>query len=123
MKAKVMKVSVLIVFVMMILSANAQQGQKNDQGHKAPPPPEKIMERFDTNEDGKISVEELKSNERGERLLQKFAKIDTNEDGFIDLEELKAHNEKRKQGTGKGQGKHVGANSEGQKQKVDVEKE
>lgn len=98
-----MKASVLIVFVMVALSATAQQGQKNGQG-KTPPAPEEIIKRFDTNSDSKISIEELNANEPGERLALKFDKIDSNKDGFIDAEELQARQDKRKENGGKGQG-------------------
>jgi hypothetical protein len=47
--------------------------------------PEMILERFDTNKDGKLSKAEAP-----DRMKDRFAELDKNKDGFLDKDELKA---------------------------------
>ncbi len=56
----------------------------------------RMIERMDTDEDGKISESEAKG-----RLKERFKKVDRNGDGFIDAEEMKH----ARPGRGKGRGK------------------
>jgi hypothetical protein len=71
------------------------QDEKPAEGHGARRSPEEMMKRFDTNHDGKISLEEWKASPRSQRnpsrAEEMFKKLDTNHDGFITLDELKAH--------------------------------
>lgn len=61
---------------------NTCNGGPKPQG---PPPPEKVMADLDLDKDGFISSREAKG-----PLVDDFGKIDTNQDGLISLEELKA---------------------------------
>lgn len=72
----------LFVATGMIYSCDSN-GQKTSDGKKSPMP-EQILEDFDTNKDGKLSLEEFT-----EKAPEQFAKMDKNEDGFLTLEELK----------------------------------
>lgn len=78
--------SLMLATVFTLLTAGlalAQPPQQRDQ-KQTPPEPSEILKKLDTNEDGKISKEEVKG-----PLKKQFAKIDTDEDGFLTLEELK----------------------------------
>lgn len=71
------------------------QDQKAGEEHGPKRSPEEMLKKLDTNNDGKISLEEWKASPRGQkdpaRAQEMFNKLDTNHDGFISLEELKAH--------------------------------
>ena len=59
------------------------------RGHKGPPDPAELVKRFDKNGDGQLQVAELPEH------MQKFmGKADTNNDGVITVDELKAGEEK-----------------------------
>lgn len=61
-----------------------KHGDKHGEGHAHGGSP---MKRLDTNNDGKLSRDEVK----GHPMLEKnFDRIDTNKDGFLTEEELKA---------------------------------
>ena len=51
---------------------------------------EKLIERFDSDGDGKLAVSELP-----ERMQKRFAKVDADEDGFVSAAELKTAFENR----------------------------
>lgn len=57
--------------------------------------PEKVMKRADKDKDGLLTEEEL-SPKKYNRLLKQFKRIDSNEDEKLTLEELKAFFEKNK---------------------------
>jgi Ca2+-binding EF-hand superfamily protein len=81
--------ALLIVFGM--LTSNAQS--KEHEHPKTPPTAKEILKQMDTNEDGKLSKEEVKG-----PLKDDFSKIDTDEDGFISKKELeKAPKPKRRE--------------------------
>jgi len=61
---------------------------------------EMLIERFDSDGDGKLAVSELP-----DRMQKRFAKVDTDEDGFVDAEELKTAFGNRGGRDGKGKGK------------------
>ena len=78
--------SLMLATLFTLLTAGlalAQPPQQRDQ-KQIPPEPSEILKKLDTNEDGKISKEEVEG-----PLKKQFAKIDTDEDGFLTLEELK----------------------------------
>ncbi len=50
-----------------------------------PPSPERMIEHFDANGDGKLQVTELP-----ERMADKLGKADTNNDGVLSVDEIKA---------------------------------
>lgn len=73
------------------LTSNAQR----DGGDKKPPSPEKIIEKFDTDKDGKISKTEVEKDKKG-HLKENFDKIDSNNDEYLNKEELQAFIDERK---------------------------
>ena len=71
-------------------------------GPMMPPPPgghhgAGMLERLDTNHDGKISRDEMRAD-----MDKRFDKLDTNHDGFIDKAEMDAARDHLKQHMGKG---------------------
>ena len=71
------------------------QDQKAGEEHGPRRSPEEMLKKLDTNNDGKISLEEWKASPRSQKdpahAEEMFKKLDTNHDGFITLDELKAH--------------------------------
>lgn len=90
MKKLILSISLIIL---VSVSINAQEDNNDKESKKGPPSIEQIFKDLDTNEDGKISLKEVKG-----RLKKDFKKIDTDEDGFITKKELKkAPKPKRKE--------------------------
>lgn len=79
------------VLTLVSSTSNAQQGRSP----KRPPSAEKIIERLDTDKDGKISNSEVKNDEKG-HLKENFDNIDTNNDAYINKEELQVFINERK---------------------------
>jgi hypothetical protein len=81
---------VIIAFTVLSFAAAQEPTAGREHGHRSP---EKMMDKLDTNHDGKISLEEWKNSPRGQRnpsrAEEKFNKLDTNHDGSITLDELK----------------------------------
>jgi Ca2+-binding EF-hand superfamily protein len=71
------------------------QDEKSGEEHGPKRSPEEILKKLDTNNDGKISLDEWKASPRSQkdpaRAQEMFNKLDANHDGFITLDELKAH--------------------------------
>lgn len=80
-----MKKSILTISFAILTSAVICAQNNNDRERRQGPPSIKqILKDLDTNEDGKISLEEAKG-----PLKKDLKKIDLNEDDFISKEELK----------------------------------
>ncbi len=88
--------AVAVLACVGLATAWGQEEKPGDEhGHGARRTPEEMLKRLDTNQDGKISLEEWKASPRSQkdpsRAEEMFKKLDTNHDGVITLEELKAH--------------------------------
>lgn len=81
-----MKKSILAISlgILTSISINAQEDNSDKKRRKSPPSIKQIFKDLDKNEDGKISLKEVKG-----PLKKDFKKVDLNEDGFITKEELK----------------------------------
>ncbi|WP_299777609.1 EF-hand domain-containing protein [uncultured Formosa sp.] len=96
---KLIKISALVLVLLSFSNISAQEEkQKRD--------PKVAFERLDTNEDGKLSLEELearevrvKENDENKKppvdTKKMFARKDKNSDGFLDLEEFSARPPKK----------------------------
>lgn len=62
------------------------RGGPDGHGHRGPPSPEKMIERFDTNDNGTLEAAELP-----ERMQEHIGEIDTSGDSVVSKEELQAH--------------------------------
>jgi Ca2+-binding EF-hand superfamily protein len=94
MKSNTLKTGIItgVIALAFTLNMNAQSSDKQERGKK-PPSFEKLLEKMDKNEDGKLSKKEVKG-----PLKEHFSKIDTNEDGFISEKEFEeAPKPKRKE--------------------------
>ncbi|MHB0754603.1 EF-hand domain-containing protein [Polaribacter sp. M15] len=94
-----MKTSILSIgiLVLSLSSLTAQENTNEKQRRKGPPTIKQLLKDLDTNEDGKLSLKEVKG-----PLKKDFKKIDLNEDGFLSKEELaKAPKPKRPERNGK----------------------
>ena len=75
-----------------------KKGSKSKQ-QRSMRTPEMLIERFDSDGDGKLAVTELSG-----RMQKRLSKIDTDEDGFVSASELRTALEKRGGRGGKGKG-------------------
>jgi hypothetical protein len=62
------------------------RGGPDGKGHRGPPSPERMIERFDANENGALEATELP-----ERMQEHIGEIDTSGDSVVSKEELQAH--------------------------------
>jgi Ca2+-binding EF-hand superfamily protein len=86
-----MKKSVLIVSACFaVFSLTANELSLSNLNRVKVPRAQKIMNKMDKDNDGRISKQEAKG-----RLKKQFGKFDTNNDGFLTPDELK-HNQKIK---------------------------
>lgn len=74
---------VVICAIALLAVGQLQAQQERSDDRKGPPSFEKLLEKMDKNDDGKLSEEEIKG-----PLKRDFAKVDLNEDGYIDEEEF-----------------------------------
>lgn len=72
------------ILVLAFTSISAQENNNEKQRRKGPPSIKQLFKDLDTNEDGKISLKEVKG-----PLKNDFKKIDLNKDGFLSKEEIK----------------------------------
>lgn len=81
-----MKKSILTIGILILsfTTATAQENNQEQQRRKGPPTIKQLFKDLDTNEDGKLSLKEVKG-----PLKKDFKKIDLNEDGFLSKEEIK----------------------------------
>ena len=84
MKNNSMTLGLITLGIAVLSSCNIQGQSQNDKpkGHK-PPSTEEIFKKLDQDEDGMISMEEVKG-----PLKDDFEKIDIDENGYISKEEL-----------------------------------
>ncbi|WP_372756626.1 EF-hand domain-containing protein [Mariniflexile sp.] len=83
----------IILGMMAFLFTMTSNAQSSDKKQQKPPTTAELIKQMDANEDGKLSLEEVKG-----PLKESFTKIDTNEDGFLSKEELdKAPKPERKE--------------------------
>lgn len=80
MKKLVLSVSFIVFASLLVVSQDRNQEIKRE----APPSLKQIFKDLDKDEDGKISLKEVKG-----PLKKDFKKIDTNKDGFLSKEEMK----------------------------------
>jgi Ca2+-binding EF-hand superfamily protein len=80
MKKLVLSVSFIVFASSLVVSQDRNQEIKR----KAPPSLKQIFKDLDKNDDGKISLKEVKG-----FLKKDFKKIDTNKDDFLSKEEMK----------------------------------
>jgi Ca2+-binding EF-hand superfamily protein len=81
MRKSILTISFAILATTAVLGQEKNDDKKRPEG---PPSIKQILKDLDSNEDGKISLNEAKG-----PLKKDFKKIDTNEDGFITKKELK----------------------------------
>ena len=62
---------------------------------------EKMMARFDDNEDGALTIDEMRGN-RPDRAARMFERVDADEDGIITAEEFAEMRQGRGRGHGRG---------------------
>lgn len=88
----VIMTAVSIAFVAsMSIACNAQTPPQGER--REPPKFSELLEKMDTNEDGKLALSEVKG-----PLKKNFAKIDLDEDGFITEEEFKKAPKPKREG-------------------------
>lgn len=85
-----MKRKILTVAVCILITA-AATAQSNQMDRKRPTP-DMIIQKFDQNDDGKLTKEESKE----ARFYKAFDQIDKNEDGYITKEEFTVFFEERR---------------------------
>lgn len=83
MKSSTIKKTVL-TFGIIVMFSNSSFAQSQNRQEKNPPTFSELIKEMDADEDGKLSLDEIKG-----PLKQGFDKVDTDEDGFITEEEFK----------------------------------
>ena len=102
------KVTIFAMFLgVLAFAVHADHGKgHHGKGHKGMGPMHgKMMEKMDTDKDGKISKQEWQAHHE-----TMFTQLDADKDGFVTKEEMKAHHEKMmaehgNMGPGEGKGK------------------
>lgn len=83
MKSSISKIGILFVAVILLSSADMFGQNRDNSKSKERPTFEQLLEKMDENDDGKLSLKEVKG-----PLADHFDQIDANEDGFITEEEF-----------------------------------
>ncbi|RLD64452.1 MAG: hypothetical protein DRI95_10595 [Bacteroidetes bacterium] len=86
MKDNILKPLMLVILISLTIGLSANNQCKGDRSRT----PKKIIQKLDTNKDGKLSKEEASKATRGP-LSSSFISIDSNSDGYIDASELTAY--------------------------------
>ena len=86
-------------FVALLLGFALAFGSSAAFAAKPKTSPEDLFKKLDSNNDGKLSLEEFKAGPAAQKdptkAEAKFKKMDTNNHGFLTLEEFKAGMEKK----------------------------
>lgn len=88
-KAKYLAMPVLALSLLAVPAL--ADHHKDDKGPRGEHMHEKMMERFDTDGNGEISMQEFQT-----AHAKKFAEIDTDGNGSLSVEEMKAHHSEMK---------------------------
>lgn len=103
MKTSTIKTAITILIIAVFASCKSSETErKNDTSQRrqgGQPSVTQLLKEMDTNEDGKLSEDEVKG-----PLKNDFSKIDTNEDGFLSNEELENAPKPERQRQGRPQG-------------------
>lgn len=81
---------VMMLMLAGLFTTGAFAQEKEKKGDK-----ESLLEKLDTNKDGKLSRAEVDASDKS-KLKDKFAEVDTNKDSFLDKAELKAYKKEKK---------------------------
>ncbi|MCL7764662.1 EF-hand domain-containing protein [Polaribacter sp. Z014] len=84
MKKSTNKILAVIIVSLGLSASTFAQAGNSDERPKGPPTFKQLLKDLDANEDGKISLKEVKG-----PLAKDFKKIDTDEDGFLSEKEIK----------------------------------
>jgi len=82
MKVNTLKTGIAFTFA-LLAGIGSTQAQERKERQQTPPSIAELIKQMDANEDGKLSLKEVKG-----PLQKDFKKIDLNEDGFLTKEEL-----------------------------------
>lgn len=84
MKKSANQILAILGLTLAMSATSYAQSNNSEDRPKGPPTFKQLLKELDTNEDGKISLKEVKG-----PLKKDFKKIDTNEDGFLTEKEIK----------------------------------
>jgi hypothetical protein len=91
------------IMMLSILSSLLTVGMLSANHHKGPMMGGKMLEKMDTDKDGKISKQEWQLHHEA-----MFSKMDADQDGFLTKDEMKAHHKQMMKKHGKGEDSEQG---------------